>query len=172
MSIPAVSNPSLTFGRPAQAGPSHPMLNGNNSDSRKKDKGKGKANGHVTHGALPAVPEGVEMDTRPYERTMSKREKAAVRFPLCLNCVAAAGLGLGATIGPDEDTDEQQPKKATTSELWSTIPSTRADLLPQMKRDYQALALANSLDPKRFMKGGGKSTKVPENFAVSFTFAR
>lgn len=136
MSIPAVSNPSLTFGRPAQAGPSHPMLNGNNSDSRKKDKGKGKANGNVTHGALPAVPEGVEMDTRPYERTMSKREKAA------------------------------QPKKATTSELWSTIPSTRADLLPQMKRDYQALALANSLDPKRFMKGGGKSTKVPENFAI------
>lgn len=27
--------------------------------------------------------------------------------------------------------------------------------------------LANSLDPKRFMKGGAKSTKIPENFAVS-----
>lgn len=39
--------------------------------------------------------------------------------------------------------------------------------MPQMKRDYQALALANSLDPKRFMKGGNKSGKVPENFAVS-----
>jgi hypothetical protein len=37
-----------------------------------------------------------------------------------------------------------------------------------MKRDYQALALANSLDPKRFMKGGNKLTKVPETFAVSW----
>jgi hypothetical protein len=46
------------------------------------------------------------------------------------------------------------------------MPSTRADLLPQMKRDYQALALANSLDPKRFMKGGGRANKVPEHFAV------
>ena len=36
-----------------------------------------------------------------------------------------------------------------------------------MKRDYQALALANSLDTKRFMKGGAKSNKVPETFAVS-----
>lgn len=38
-----------------------------------------------------------------------------------------------------------------------------------MKRDYQALALANSLDPKRFMKGGTKLNKVPEAFAVSGT---
>jgi len=38
-----------------------------------------------------------------------------------------------------------------------------------MKRDYQALALANSLDPKRFMKGGTKLSKVPESFAVSAT---
>jgi hypothetical protein len=36
-----------------------------------------------------------------------------------------------------------------------------------MKRDYQALSLANTLDPKRFMKGGMKLNKVPENFAVS-----
>jgi hypothetical protein len=36
-----------------------------------------------------------------------------------------------------------------------------------MKRDYQALALANSLDPKRFMKGGNKAGRVPELFAVS-----
>lgn len=38
-----------------------------------------------------------------------------------------------------------------------------------MKRDYQALALANSLDPKRFMKGGSSSSsksKVPETFAI------
>jgi hypothetical protein len=36
-----------------------------------------------------------------------------------------------------------------------------------MKKDYQALALSNSLDPKRFMKGGKKLTKVPEIFGVS-----
>lgn len=39
-------------------------------------------------------------------------------------------------------------------------------MMPQMKRDYQALALANSMDPKRFMKGGNKAGKVPETFAV------
>ncbi|KAI9634814.1 uncharacterized protein MKK02DRAFT_37689 [Dioszegia hungarica] len=64
----------------------------------------------------------VELDNREYARPLTKREKA------------------------------NQPKKATPSELWSTLPSARADLLPQMKRDYQALALANSMDPKRFMK--------------------
>jgi hypothetical protein len=36
-----------------------------------------------------------------------------------------------------------------------------------MKRDYQALALSNSLDPKRFMKGGNSAGKVPERFQVS-----
>ncbi|OCF37305.1 hypothetical protein I316_01214 [Kwoniella heveanensis BCC8398] len=77
-----------------------------------------------------------ELDDRPYERELSKREKAA------------------------------QPRKATTSELWATIPTPRSDLLPQMKKDYQALALTNSLDPKRFMKGGSRSDKVPESFAI------
>ncbi|WWC71032.1 uncharacterized protein I206_104985 [Kwoniella pini CBS 10737] len=77
-----------------------------------------------------------ELDDRPYEKELSKREKRA------------------------------QPRKATTSELWASIPTPRSDLLPQMKRDYQALALANSLDPKRFMKGGSRSDKVPETFAI------
>lgn len=36
-----------------------------------------------------------------------------------------------------------------------------------MRKDYQALSLANSLDPKRFMKGGSRSGKIPDNFAVS-----
>jgi len=38
-----------------------------------------------------------------------------------------------------------------------------------MKRDYQALALSNTLDPKRFMKGGNRAGKVPERFQVSRT---
>ena len=63
----------------------------------------------------------------------------------------------------------QQPRKATPSELWASIPNSKSDLLPQMKRDYQALSLANSLDPKRFMKGGSKAGKVPEVFAVDLT---
>jgi hypothetical protein len=40
------------------------------------------------------------------------------------------------------------------------------DVLPQMKRDYQALVLANSLDPKRFMRGGNRAGKIPEKFAI------
>jgi hypothetical protein len=40
-----------------------------------------------------------------------------------------------------------------------------------MRRDYQALSLANSLDPKRFMKGGNRSGKIPETFAVCPTHA-
>ncbi|KAK4683740.1 hypothetical protein P7C73_g6488, partial [Tremellales sp. Uapishka_1] len=80
--------------------------------------------------------EAPELDRGTYEKALSKREKAA------------------------------QPKKATPSELWSTIPAPRTDMLPQMKRDYQALALANSLDPKRFMKGGNKAGKIPERFAI------
>ncbi|OXC70041.1 hypothetical protein AYX13_01387 [Cryptococcus neoformans] len=77
-----------------------------------------------------------ELDDRPYERPLSKRERAL------------------------------QPRKATTSELWASIPTPRADILPQMRKDYRALALANSLDPKRFMKGGSKSEKIPESFAI------
>lgn len=60
----------------------------------------------------------------------------------------------------------KQSRKATPSELWSTLPTPKSELLPQMKRDYQALSLAASLDPKRFMKGGTKPGKVPEVFAV------
>ena len=61
----------------------------------------------------------------------------------------------------------QQPRKATVSEQWATLPAPRQDDLPRMKRDYQALALSNSLDPKRFMKGATKLAKVPDLFAVS-----
>ncbi|ORX37166.1 hypothetical protein BD324DRAFT_681085 [Kockovaella imperatae] len=78
----------------------------------------------------------LELDDRPYEKAMSKREKAA------------------------------QPRKTTVSQQWATLPAPKRDDLPQMKRDYQALALANSLDPKRFMKGGTKLTRVPETFAI------
>ncbi|BEJ14118.1 hypothetical protein CspHIS471_0312920 [Cutaneotrichosporon sp. HIS471] len=76
------------------------------------------------------------LDRGKYERTLSKREKKA------------------------------QPKKASASELWATIPAPRADDLPQMRKDYQALHLSHTLDPKRFMKGGNKSGKAPDRFQI------
>lgn len=97
-----------------------------------------------------------ELDDRPYERPLSKREKALVSCDLIGFIMNHTNLSF------------QQPRKATTSELWASIPTPRADILPQMRKDYRALALANSLDPKRFMKGGSKSEKVPESFAVSY----
>lgn len=92
---------------------------------------------------------------------MSKREKAAV----C--SLAGAHLLCAPNSKSTLLTSLQQPKKASVSEQWATIPAPRADDLPKMKRDYQALALANSLDPKRFMKGQGKLGRVPERFNVS-----
>ncbi|KAL7420533.1 dTDP-fucopyranose mutase [Cryptotrichosporon argae] len=91
--------------------------------------------------AAASVPQVVrsdvpELDAQPYERELSKREKA------------------------------RQPKKASVSETWATIPAPRADRVAEMRRDYQALALANTLDPKRFMKGGSRAGKVPERFAI------
>lgn len=92
----------------------------------------------------------LEPDNLPYEREPSKREKAAVRLHHIVRC---------SKLIP-------QMKKPTTSQLWASMPATRADSLPQMRKDYQALALASSLDPKRHMKGGTKLNKVPETFAV------
>lgn len=60
----------------------------------------------------------------------------------------------------------QLPPRKTASQAWSAMPTIPSALLPQMKRDYQAMHLRDSLDPKRFMKGKTKST-VPEQFAVS-----
>ena len=65
----------------------------------------------------------------------------------------------------------QLPPRKTASQAWSSLPTIPSALLPQMKRDYQAMALRDSLDPKRFMKGKVKST-VPEHFAVSPPSAR
>lgn len=59
------------------------------------------------------------------------------------------------------------PKKQTASDEWAAMPRVAEEVLPQMKRDYQALVLANSLDPKRFMRGGNRAGKIPEKFAVS-----
>ncbi|BEI91067.1 uncharacterized protein CcaverHIS019_0311370 [Cutaneotrichosporon cavernicola] len=77
-----------------------------------------------------------ELDCGKYKRALSKREKKA------------------------------QPKKASASELWATIPAPRDDDLPQMRKDYQALHLSHTLDPKRFMKGGNKSGKAPDRFQI------
>ncbi|KAK6907773.1 hypothetical protein I203_101774 [Kwoniella mangroviensis CBS 8507] len=126
LSVPQLPKPHLSFTQDgkAQAATKLPELGQAGPSKKSIPEGKKRE---------VAIP---ELDDRPYERELSKREKAA------------------------------QPRKATTSELWASIPTPRSDLLPQMKRDYQALALANSLDPKRFMKGGSKSDKIPESFAI------
>ncbi|WVF68780.1 hypothetical protein IAT40_003552 [Kwoniella sp. CBS 6097] len=127
LSIPGLPKPHLTFTQDGRASASTQLPSTSQAGPSKRPLEGRKAQKAI------AVP---ELDDRPYERELSKREKAA------------------------------QPRKATTSELWATIPTPRSDLLPQMKKDYQALALANSLDPKRFMKGGSRSDKVPESFAI------
>ncbi|KAK8858839.1 hypothetical protein IAR55_003069 [Kwoniella newhampshirensis] len=124
LSIPKLPNPHLTFSKDGRASAATTL-------PRMTESGPSKR--RSPNHAEEQVP---ELDNRPYDRGLSRREKSS------------------------------QPRKATTSELWSTIPVPRTDLLPQMKRDYQALALANSLDPKRFMKGGSRSDKVPESFAI------
>ncbi|KAJ9113829.1 hypothetical protein QFC19_000022 [Naganishia cerealis] len=72
-----------------------------------------------------------------------------------------------ATYQPEVSRKQKlkQPKPQSANEAWASLPSIPSSLLPQMKRDYQAMNLANSLDPKRFMKGGAKSSKIPETFA-------
>ncbi|WVQ96307.1 hypothetical protein IAU59_003411 [Kwoniella sp. CBS 9459] len=127
LSIPTLPKPHLAFTLDGRASASMQVPSTARAGPSKRPIEARKAQKAI------AVP---ELDDRPYERELSKREKAA------------------------------QPRKATTSELWATIPTPRSDLLPQMKKDYQALALANSLDPKRFMKGGSRSDKVPESFAI------
>ena len=82
-----------------------------------------------------AVKRGVEVDDAEYEKQLSRKEKLAL------------------------------PPRKTASQAWSAMPTIPSALLPQMKRDYQAMHLRDSLDPKRFMKGKTKST-VPEQFAI------
>lgn len=59
-----------------------------------------------------------------------------------------------------------QARKATASQDWHTLPTIPDDRRKEMTREYHALKLRNSLDPKRFYKGQGSSKIVPESFAV------
>lgn len=45
------------------------------------------------------------------------------------------------------------------------MPAPPTALLPQWKREAEALQLRNSLDPKRFYKGGSNK-KLPKHFAI------
>ncbi|KIR53008.1 nucleolar protein [Cryptococcus gattii Ru294] len=125
LTVPKLPKTYLSFSKEGRAQTSTPVPSASAGSSRLPSRSS-------SFEKTPAP----ELDDRPYERPLSKREKAL------------------------------QPRKATTSELWASIPTPRADILPQMRKDYRALALANSLDPKRFMKGGSKSEKVPESFAI------
>jgi len=39
-------------------------------------------------------------------------------------------------------------------------------MTPELKRELDAMRLRNSLDPKKFMKGGAKNDKIGEFFQV------
>lgn len=82
-----------------------------------------------------AVKNGHEVDDASYEKQFSRSEKLKL------------------------------PPRQSASQAWSALPPIPSALLPQMKRDYQALSLRDSLDPKRFMKGKAK-TSVPDHFAI------
>ncbi|KAJ9116970.1 hypothetical protein QFC22_004628 [Naganishia vaughanmartiniae] len=105
---------------------------------RQKDTGEGssKGNGRATMASVTAKDIELERDTTAYQPEISRKQKM------------------------------KQPKPHSANEAWAALPPIPSSILPQMRRDYQAMNLANSLDPKRFMKGGAKSTKIPENFAI------
>ena len=103
----------------------------------------------------------LERDDTVYQPELSRKQKMKV----CLH-VTHCALLLRCSLS-----FAQQPQTQSANQAWAALPTIPSALLPQMKRDYQAMNLANSLDPKRFMKGGAKSTKIPENFAVSFEYS-
>lgn len=57
-----------------------------------------------------------------------------------------------------------QAREANAGKDWFDLPAPPAALLPQWKREAEALQLRNSLDPKRFYKGGKQ--KLPKHFAI------
>jgi hypothetical protein len=124
-----------------------------------EDRGEGSSQG-VLHPDVSAKgkTQEPELDTATYQPELSRKQRAKVR-PF-RNRFTVWSLIMGVL-------SDQQPQPKSASQEWASLPSIPSSLLPQMKRDYQAMNLANSLDPKRFMKGGKKSTKIPENFAVS-----
>ncbi len=131
---------------------------------RMKDvKGKGKARDESEEG----VARTLEVDDGVYQPQLTKGQKLKVSW--CSPSWRYLGGGkpprLIARLG---FLNLQLPPRQSANDAWSSLPTIPSSLLPQMKRDYQALSLGNSLDPKRFMKGGEKARgKIPEKFAVS-----
>ncbi|GAA5888818.1 hypothetical protein JCM16303_003022 [Sporobolomyces ruberrimus] len=52
----------------------------------------------------------------------------------------------------------------TAGSKWFDMPAT--PMTPELKREIDAMRLRNSLDPKKFMKGGAKNEKIGEFFQV------
>ncbi|GAA6042151.1 hypothetical protein JCM8097_004986 [Rhodosporidiobolus ruineniae] len=57
----------------------------------------------------------------------------------------------------------------TAGAAWFNMPAT--PMTPELKRDLDALRLANALDPKKFLRGGAKKEKVGEFFQVGHIIA-
>ncbi|TIB58732.1 hypothetical protein E3P78_03822 [Wallemia ichthyophaga] len=58
----------------------------------------------------------------------------------------------------------KESKESTAGKDWFDLPAPPSALLPQWRREAEALQLRNSLDPKRFYKGGKQ--KLPKHFAI------
>lgn len=57
-----------------------------------------------------------------------------------------------------------QNQPHTAGSKWFDMPAT--PMTPELKRELDAMRLRNSLDPKKFMKGGAKNEKIGEFFQV------
>jgi hypothetical protein len=128
-------------------------------------KGKGKAREEGKDDST--MSKGMEIDDGVYVPQLTKGQKKKVR-------VVLGSSENTVTIELNRVNDSfQLPRTQSANSAWSSLPTIPSALLPQMKRDYQALSLGNSLDPKRFMKGGEKGRgKVPEKFAVSWGWGK
>ncbi|CED83902.1 Uncharacterized conserved protein [Phaffia rhodozyma] len=62
--------------------------------------------------------------------------------------------------------EAQEARKANAPLAWGELPMIPEDKRKEMVREYHALKLRNSLDPKRFYKGQGSIKHVPEVFAI------
>ncbi|KAI5481283.1 rRNA processing protein Fcf2 [Pseudohyphozyma bogoriensis] len=70
-----------------------------------------------------------------------------------------------APLVPMSKKQRKAAQPRTAGPKWFDMPAP--DMTPELKREIQAMRLRNSLDPKRFYRGGAKEDKkMPEFFSV------
>ena len=111
----------------------------------------------------------LELDNTVLPAPMSKKAAKAVRpppppssplAPVLLPLIVFADLPCSCAFGC------HQQRAAEAPLAWGALPPIPDSKRKDMTREYHALKLRNSLDPKRFYKGQGSNKVVPEVFAV------